>query len=157
MEGHERDVFMDFKGGIHFVVGSTWRNLEGSVRSRESQHTVFRRSLGENQAKLGLVHGGCSVRCVMNFKNDIRAGFDELALAGMENFGGLSRSITDEKIAGQRTGIRLFVSFCRRRYKKDPLFLVLEVVRSGFAEVRDDVVNDCAVGWPNFEHLHPFV
>src|SRR5580658_7400674 len=93
----------------------------------------------------------------MNFKNDIGTGFDELALAGMEYFGGLARSITDEKIARQRTGVRFFVNFRRRSHKKDAFLLVLEVIRSGFAEVSDDVVNDRAVRWPNFEHLHPFV
>ena len=112
MQAHELHVFAHFKGGVHFVIRITGRNLECSVGSRERQHTLFRGSLCKNKSELGLVRGGFSVRRVMNFKNDVGAGFDELSLAGMQNLGGLPRGIADKKVARQRTGVRLFVNFC---------------------------------------------
>src|SRR5580704_13978032 len=157
MQAHQLYILAHFKSSIHLVIRIARRNFEGSVRSRERQHALFRWSLCKNKSELGLVRRGRSVRRVMHFKNDVRPGFDQLALAGMENFGGLAWRIADKKIAWQRTRVRLFVNFWRRSHKKDSLLLVLEVVRSWLPQVRDDVVDHRAVRRPHLEHLHPFV
>ena len=75
----------------------------------------------------------------------------------MKNFRGLAWRITDEKIAGQGARVRLLIRLCRRRDKKYAGLLILEVIRSGFAEVRNDMMHHRAVGRPHFEHLHPLV
>src|SRR6266481_4477146 len=58
-------------------------NLECSVRSRERQHTLFRGRLCKNKSELSLVPCRFSVRSVMNFKDDVGTGFDQLSLARM--------------------------------------------------------------------------
>src|SRR5882724_394704 len=83
MQSDELHVFAHFKRGVHVVIRITRGNLECSVRSRERQHTLFRGRLCKNKSELSLVPCRFSVRSVMNFKDDVGTGFDQLSLARM--------------------------------------------------------------------------
>src|SRR5439155_137424 len=117
----------------------------------------FRRRFRKHKSELCLIGCGFSVWRVVHFKDNVRTSFDQLAFAGMENFRRLAWRITDEKIAGQGARVRLLIRLCWRRDEKCAGLLILEVIGSGLAEVRDDVMHHRAVGRPHFEHLHPLV
>src|SRR5216684_3518637 len=108
MQTGEFYVRGNFKAGVDPIVGIAGRNLEGPVGSGKREDAVARRLLGENDAEAGLIAHSVSVRCVVDLENDVRARFDELGLAGTQNFRRWAGRIADEKIAGKRAGIRFF-------------------------------------------------
>ena len=104
-----------------------------------------------------MIGGGHTHRHVVDFDDEIGAGFDELALAGRENFGGLTGRVADQKIAGQRAGVGFFVFLRGRRGEEFAGFVAGEVARARFAHVGDDVMDHRAIRRARFGHLHPFV
>src|SRR6266436_1470 len=157
MQSNKPHVLAYFKRGIHFVIRIAWRNLERSIGSRKCQHAFFRQSLCKNESEPCLVRRRLSVRGVVNFKDDVGACLDQLALAGMQNLCGLTGRVADKEIARQCAGVSLFVHLPRRGGEEYTGLLILKVIGARFAEIRNDMVDDGTVGWANFEHLHPLV
>src|SRR5258708_27293284 len=91
----------------------------------------------------------------MHFEDDVRTCFDELAFASAQNFGGLSRSVANQEIAGQRAGVSFAIGFWRRGKEYTGL-LVLEIGGARFAKIRDDVVHYGAISRADFQRLNPF-
>src|SRR6266850_1643677 len=94
---------------------------------------------------------------VVDLKNNVRAGFDELGLARAKNFGRLTRRVADEEIAGKSAGIRLLFRFDLRRGEKDTRLLLAKPMGAWFANVGNDVMNDRASCGANFGGLDPSV
>src|SRR6266404_4981237 len=98
----------NFKAGVDSIIRMARRNFEGAVGSGERKDAFARRLLGENDAEAGLIAHGVSVRRVVNLKNDVGAGFDELGLAGPQDLRRLAGRVSNQEIAGKRAGIRFF-------------------------------------------------
>src|SRR5712675_1671878 len=75
----------NFKAGVDPIVGMAGRNLEGAVGRGKRKDALARRLLGENNPQPGLITHSVSVRRVVNLKNDVGAGLDELGLPGTKN------------------------------------------------------------------------
>ncbi len=117
----------------------------------------FGGSLAKTETDFRLIGGGHAHRHIVDFDDEIGAGFDELALPGRENFGGLAGRVADQEIAGQRAGVGFFVFLRRRRGEEFACLVAGEVARARFADVGDDVMHHRAIRRARFGHLHPFV
>src|SRR6516165_11549363 len=146
MQCDEFHVPANVERSIHAIVRLAGRNLEGAVRRGKRENALLRRHFRKNKTEFRLIGCGFSVWRVVHFKDDVRTGFDQLAFPGMKNFRWLAWRITDEKIAGQGARVRVLICLWRWCDKKYARLLILEVIRSGFAEVCDDVMHHGAVG-----------
>src|SRR5882672_7482129 len=82
---------------------------------------------------------------VVDLKNNVRAGFDELGLARAKNFGRLTRRVADEEIAGKGAGIRLLFRFDLRRGEEDTRLLLAKPMGARFTNEGDNVMNESRV------------
>jgi hypothetical protein len=94
-----------FEFGVHAEIRVPRRNLEFSVGGGKRQHARPRPFLRKHQAELAAVRAGLAVRRVMDLHHEIRTGFDQLALAGLQGLRRLSRRVAHQEIAGQGAGI----------------------------------------------------
>src|SRR5467141_2836520 len=123
----------NFKARVDSIIRMTRRNLEGAIGCGKRKDSFARRLLGENDAEAGLIAHGVSVRRVVNLKNDVRAGFDELGLAGPQDLGRLAGRVADQEIAGKRAGIRFFFGLDLRGDKEDAGLLSTKPLGARFA------------------------
>src|SRR6266403_4962945 len=109
----------NFKAGVDSIIRMTWRNLEGAIGCGKRKDSFARRLLGENDAEAGLIAHSVSVRRVVDLKNYVRAGFDELGLPGTKDFGRLAGCVANQEIAGKRAGIRFLFGLDLRSDEED--------------------------------------
>src|SRR6266849_1165458 len=157
MQTGEFYVRGNFKAGVDAIIRMAGRNLEGPVGSRKREDAGARRLLGENDAEAGLIAHSVSVRRVVDLKNDVGAGFDELGLAGTKDFGGLAGRVANQEIAGKRAGVRLFFGLDLRGGEEDAGLLSTEPVGARFANVGNDVVDNAASGRADLSGLNPLI
>src|SRR5437867_10442075 len=93
------------------VIGIPRWNFECAVGCREREGAPCGWLLSEHESDSAAIRAGFSIGDVVNLKNDVGAGLDELGLARLEHLGWLSGSKADQEVARKRAGIFLLVSF----------------------------------------------
>src|SRR5256885_11030899 len=81
------------------------------------------------------------VRRVVHLKNNVGTRFDQFRLTRPKNFRGLPRSISDQKIAGERTRVRLLLCLYLRRREKNSRLLSAEPLRTRLTHERNNVMH----------------
>ena len=142
---------------IHPVVGITRGNLEFSVRCRERQDALCRRLLCKDQADAATVRAGFSVGGVMDLKNDVGTGLDQLGLSGLELLRRLARSVPYQKIARQFARVLVLVSLYFLGHERNSRSGLLQPSGSGLADERNNMVHVGAVSRPCFRELNPAI
>ena len=85
MQAEQRHVLRHRVGCIHAEVRVARRNLERRVAGRERHGALAGGSLAKHQAQPRLVRRGLALRHVVDLEHDVRAGGNQLRLAGLEH------------------------------------------------------------------------